>query len=371
MKSKSSGWRLGAVSLLSVVALTLVGCSQQANSQSGQIGQGDAQQTQKGQSIIGSVKLSPGGLYEMVYAPAQDNVYVASVGKRNVKDSSIFVLDADTLKVKDRIKLDVALFGLGINTKTQILYGTATGAGQVKAIDLETGEVIATISDKGKLREVIVDEASNRIYVSVMGYKDKQSSHVWVIDGKSNELVDKIEIESNALAGIALDEEHNRLFGVGLKHNEVIVVDLDTRKVVTHWDTGGKHPLNLTYANASNRLFVANYKSGTLTVLNADNGQLLATIETGKGALDVDLDVDEGLAYVANRKAGTTSVVDIETYEVIGQLETGTYPQTVDIDYGNNRVYVSNKAQTLDRDAPKDAKPPKDPNGDTVVLIQQ
>jgi YVTN family beta-propeller protein len=324
------------------------------------------------QTIEEKVKVAP-GLYQIVYSPSTNTVYVASVGERGADNAQIVELDGDTLERKDTIELSVPLYGLGLNEKTQTLYGTDTRAGNVVAIDLETDDVIATIgnSDGAHVRETVVDEDANLVYISVVGRGDGAADEVWVIDGETNSLSHKIAVDTEQMTGIALDAEGNRVFGTGMGANEIAVVDLEKREVVERWPAGGERPTNAAYDAASGRLFVTNQGTGTLTVLDADDGSLIESIETGAGALSVAFDEDDNRIYVSNRQAGTVSVVDGASYEVVAQLETGTLPQTIAIDYAGDRVYVSNKAQGLGRNAPPDAVPPVDPNGDTVVLIRQ
>lgn len=325
------------------------------------------------QTVTKTVKVELGGLYELVVNQANGNVYVAAVGHRGENVAQIVILDGETLERKGSIDVsDNAVFGLGINQKTQTLYGAATGTGKVVVIDIATGEVVATIADSNKahLREAIVDEKTNTIYISDLGSRGAKNE-IWVIDGDTNTLDHKIVVDTKILTDIALDAKNDRAFGTGMGANEIAVIDLDSGKTIAHWPAGGEKPTNAVYDAESNRLFVTNQKSGTLTVLDGDDGSLIATVPTGAGALDVRYDAGANRLYVANRKDGTLTIIDDDSYEVVTEIKTGTYPQTVAINRQANRVYVSNKAKRLPRDAPKDAKPPKDPNGDTVILIKQ
>lgn len=392
MKKSVLGWRLATVSAVAALSLTLAACGEQPNAKAEKSAKPNhdkpakevkAAQHEKhekyasapldiSEAVAKRVKLQPGGLYELVYNAANNHLYVASFGKRHVDDSSIIELDADSLETVEKIELKQGVFGLALNDATQTLYGTATIDGVVKAIDAETGKVLATIGTgkKAHLRTVLVDEGDNRIYAAAMGHKDSPNV-IWVIDGETNKLVEQIEVDIAGMAGIGLDAKHDRVFALSRKDNNIVVIDLASQQPLATWEAGGEAPMSAVYDAANNRLFVANFKSGTLTVLNAQTGELLASVKTGAGALDMAYDADSGLVYVTNRDAHTVSVVDADSYKVVKQITTGTYPQTAVIDEAGSRVYVSNKALSLPYKAPKDAVPPKDPNGDTVVLIEQ
>lgn len=317
-----------------------------------------------------SVKVAA-GVYQIGVDPASQTVYVASVGGRGENAAQLVAFDADTLERKGSIALEAPIYGLGINAKTQTLYGTDTRAGNITVVDLKTGKVTATIGegDGAHLREVRIDEAANRVYVSVVGTREA-ASEFWIIDGATNELLRKVPVETDTVTGIALDPAGNRIFATGQGANEIAVVDLASGATVAKWPAGGESPTNAEYDAATQRLFVAN-QGGTLTVIDAKDGSLIKSIPTGEGSLDVKLDSDNPRVYVSNRGAGTLSVVDTETYEVVAHLPTGTLPQTIAVDDAGGRVFVSNKARGLGRNAPRDAVPPDDPNGDTLTLVRQ
>lgn len=315
------------------------------------------------------------GVYEVVFNPANDDVYVAAIGPRGATEARIVQIDGATLEAAGHIDVASApLFGLAINTQTQTLYGTGTRAGTVSAVNLATGEV-TTFGPEGEshVRQVIVDEASNTAYVSVVGGNPRQPdgdpSAIWVIDGATNTVSRIIETDVALLTGIRLDAPNNRIFGTAMGSNEVVVIDLASGAVNQRFAAGGERPTNLVFDAAGDRLFVANQGTGNLTVLNATTGELISTVATGEGALSVAYNAAINQIYVANRAAGTVTVVDSQSYAVLANLQTGTFPQTIAIDPETNRVYVTNKARGLPRDAPAGTPPPEDPAGDTLTVI--
>lgn len=321
-------------------------------------------------TIEKSVKVAP-GLYELVANSQNGTVLVASAGARGGGAAKIVVLDGKTLESRSSIDVSSApLYGLGLNEATQTLYGTATRDGVVSAIDLRKGEIASNIrqGENAHLREVIVDEGSHRVYASIVGGRDSPSA-IWVIDGKTHALLDSINVEGT-LTGIALDASAQKLYGTLMSENQVAVVDLAQKKVVQQWAAGGERPTNIVLDPAGHRLLIANQQSGSLSVLDAQDGKLLKSVSTGKGALSVAFNPRKQQIYVANREAGTVSVIDAKTYEVLASLSTGTLPQTIAIDRRTDLVYVSNKARGLPRNAPAGTPPVEDPAGDTVTLIR-
>ena len=324
-------------------------------------------------------KLDPGGLYEIVFNTADNTVLVAAVGPRGENRARIHRLNGADLTPAGE-PIDVAanpLYGLGFNSRTQTLYGTATRSGSVDAVDVRTGRVIGHIADAGNesahVREAIVDEAANKVYVSVVGGEPGDASRpnqIWVIDGATNTLERKIDVQVGGLTGVALDAANNRLFVTGMGSHDVGVVDLATGATVSRWAVGSERPTNVAFDARGGRLFVASQGGGDLTVMNAADGAVIRKVPTGEGALSVAYSAGNDRIYVANRVAGTVTVVSGADYSVLTNVETGTFPQTIAVDPASNRVYVTNKARGLPRNAPAGTPVPEDANGDTVVVIQ-
>ncbi|PZU72233.1 MAG: hypothetical protein DI531_13540 [Brevundimonas sp.] len=329
------------------------------------------------QTVEKSVKVAPGGLYEIVFNPADSTLLVAAVGPRGENSAAVARLNADLTPGVPITLGENGVYGLGFNNRTQTLYGTATRTGALVAIDVRGGRVAAQITDgdndSAHVREVVVDEARNKAYVTIVGGDAGDSSRpnqVWVVDGATNALERKIDATVGGLTGAALDATGNRLFVTGMSSGDVGVIDLATGQTAARWPTQSDRPTNVAYDARGGRLFVASQGSGDLTVMNAADGSVIKKVPTGEGALSVAYDAGKDRIYVANRQAGTVTVVNGADYAVLANLQTGTYPQTIAVDPQSHAVYVTNKARGLPRNAPAGTPVPVDPAGDTVTLIR-
>ncbi|WP_018388076.1 YncE family protein [Ancylobacter sp. FA202] len=302
--------------------------------------------------------VKPGaGLYELVFSAPMNRVYVAAAGARGATETFIYALDPATLETKETIALgNDPVFGLGIDNKTKTLYGTQTRDGSLAVVDLPTGKVVAKLAkgEKAHVREVAVDEAANRAYVTVTGRRDTLSS-VWIVDGAKKEIVDTIDNLPGSVTGIALDAKGQRLFLSAMESNEVHVVDLASKKV-TSFPSGGEGAINLAYDASGDQVFVAHQGSGEVVALDAEDGKVIKKIPTGAGALSLAIDPQRSLLYVTNRQAGFTSLIDTKTLEPVANIVTGSMPQTVAVDVATGNAYVSNKLKTAGR--PRPAAPP-------------
>ena len=305
------------------------------------------------------------GVYEV--AVGGDTVYVASVGGRGETGTAkIYALDPKTLETKKTIPVTDAAFGLGFNAKTQRLYTSNTRTGTVSAIDLKTGNVLASISSeadpKAHTFRVLVDEDADTVYVSLASKDGK----IWVIDGKTNTIAHTIANVGVTPTGLALDKAANRLYAAVQGTNDIAAIDLKTREVVTRFPAGGERPTQMAFDAKTSRLFVTSQTGGSVSAINTKSGELLKTIKTGAQALGIGFNPATNRVYVANRQGGTVTVIDATSYEILADLPAGSLPNTVAVDYKTNSVYVTNNAKSGGRGAP----PVDDPNGDTVTLIR-
>src|SRR5690606_464790 len=124
-------------------------------------------------------------------------------------------------------------FGVAINNRTHTLYTSNTRAGNMSAVDLQTG-TIKTIALPGAegvphLYRVVVDEANNRVYATAA---DTPGS-IWVVNGATNTVERVIENVGARPTGLVLDAEANRLYASNIDDNEIAVIDLTTYQVVS------------------------------------------------------------------------------------------------------------------------------------------
>lgn len=322
-----------------------------------------------------SVKIEPGGIYEVAFNPADNDVYVAVAGPRGSESAYIVRLDGETLERVSEIDVsDTPFYGLALDVGAQVFYGTDTRGGFVPAVSVQTGETLAVLenTERAHVRQVLVDEDAGKVYVSEVGGRGDNTdpSRIWIIDASDHSLERIIEVEDHVLTGLALDAAGNRVFSTDMSSNEVVVIDLESGEIADRWAVGSESAINVFFDGEGERLFVTAQGTGDLTVLSSEDGSQIAKIETGEGALSVNYNPAVGQIYVANRRAGTVTVLDSESYEIIADLETGTFPQTIAIDTATNAVYVTNKARGLPRGAEPGTPVPDDPDGDTVTLIR-
>ncbi len=110
---------------------------------------------------------------------------------------------------------------------------------------------------------------------------------------------------------------------------------------------GFSAPYDQAYDPANNFLYVANWNTGTVSVINSTNS-IVATIgvgpaSSGVGPVGVAYNPSNNFVYVVNHApSSTVSVINGTSNTVVTTVAVGGYSYYATFDPANNNVYVSN-----------------------------
>ncbi|KAG1263255.1 hypothetical protein G6F65_014555 [Rhizopus arrhizus] len=179
------------------------------------------------------------GLYELAYSPKQNAVFVPSSGGfgDDAGPAQVLRLNPTTLAVETRIPLERKAFGVVLDDAHNRLYVGNTVDLSVTVVDTAQNKAIGTIQlmekktgKDGKaaythdLRELVVDSAGNRLYVTGHSSQPDVSSVLFVIDTTTLKVINTIDGLGNAKApGLALDAANKRVYTSNLLADLVVV----------------------------------------------------------------------------------------------------------------------------------------------------
>jgi hypothetical protein len=135
----------------------------------------------------------------------------------------------------------------------------------INVIDLKSFRRVAQLVVPGESNEgMVIDRAGKKLYVNLTG-----TDEVGVVDLVHLRLVARWPIAPGAKTAhaIAIDEENRRLFTVTRKPGELIVMDLDSGKVITTLPCVGVNS-DISRDLARHRIYVTG--SGTVSVFSQD-----------------------------------------------------------------------------------------------------
>jgi YVTN family beta-propeller protein len=103
-------------------------------------------------------------------------------------------------------------------------------------------------------------------------------------------------------------------------------------------------PASLVLNTATNRLYVSNETSGSLSVIDTTTNSLVTNVTVGSSPGIIDLNAAANLVYVPNAGSGTVSVVSGATNAVAATISLGSGPTGAAFNAATHRLYVTNRS---------------------------
>ena len=109
----------------------------------------------------------------------------------------------------------------------------------------------------------------------------------------------------------------------------------------------GQNPVAVAASPTRNEVYVVNSGAaggeGSISVINAENNTVAATIALHRRAVSIDLDAGGKLAYVANAGSNSISVVDLEKRREAAQIGAGEEPVAARLSSDGKTLAVANR----------------------------
>jgi len=141
----------------------------------------------------------------------------------------------------------------------------------------------------------------------------------------------------------AEEAPHSRVFVANESSNSVTVVDGDSFQVIATVDSRNHATHDLAVSRDGRWLFATNLASGRLSAINTRALETVASIATGDRAHVVTLTNDNRQAWVANIGENTISIVDTGTFRILGTIPVGKGPTGLTFSRDGRFAYVSNQ----------------------------
>lgn len=122
--------------------------------------------------------------------------------------------------------------------------------------------------------------------------------------------------------GIALDPTSSRALVTAENPDRIVLVDLDSRSVISDFDTGGVDPHMVTFGSDGRWGYVSNTATATVAAVNVVTGER-HLVPVGKGPQGSLLSRDGTLLWVTCRDEGRIDIIDTRTKKNIGSIATG------------------------------------------------
>ena len=107
----------------------------------------------------------------------------------------------------------------------------------------------------------------------------------------------------------------------------VSVIDVERHAVVaTIPQPEGTKPMGVAISPDGERLFVANGRAGTVSVIDTKSRDIVGSVDVGERPWGLALSRDGSRLYTANGTSDDISVVNVATLEVVKRITVGDNP---------------------------------------------
>ena len=225
-------------------------------------------------------------------------------------------------------------YGIAYDEATGYVWVTQTRVNKVSVFDPATNKIIwsSAEGDVNHPREVRIDPSSGKVFVSGSG-------GISVFDTTRHALVKKIEFtdakgESDIAMNMHVDSADGKLYVPSLSAGTVKVIDTKSyeveKTIQLHKENAeaALNPSDVTIDKSLKEIYVSAQgdRKGTnsgITVYDLETGAYKKTIPFGNQALALASDEARDLLYVTDYGTGNVGVVDARTGTVVSQVSTG------------------------------------------------
>ncbi len=280
--------------------------------------------------ITKTVALGGGERWDFaVFDPTGKRVYVAH-------GDHVTVVDEREGKVIGQIgTFPGGTHGIAISTATNQGYTDDGKAGSAIAFSLDALKPLKTIPAAPDADAIIREPLTGHIYVI-----NGDSGSITVIDPKTNTSIATISVGAGLEPGVA--DGKGSLFINGAEKHEIVKIDARTNKVEAHWPMPTcMKPHGLAIDPETRRLF-ATCANKVLVVLDASNGDNIASVPIGSFSDGAAFDPVRKLIFSSNGD-GTLSVIrekDAQTFVPAGTIKTVPGARTMAIDAKTGRLFL-------------------------------
>ena len=122
----------------------------------------------------------------------------------------------------------------------------------------------------------------------------------------------------------------------------IMVIDVATGSATTLTDPGTE-PVAIAVNSATNKIYVANFQSSNVTVIDGATNAL-STVTDPKAINPTGLTVNQttNTIYVTNSGSNNVTVIDGRTDSVVSTVPVGTFPIAAAVEPQTNFIYVAN-----------------------------
>jgi YVTN family beta-propeller protein len=278
----------------------------------------------------------------VIVNPMTHTMYIA-----NGNSDTVSVMNTKNNRILTNISLGLrdTPNDLSIDSDDNVLYVSNIGSNTVSVIDLLTNKVTSN-TNVGRF-PISISEDTNQGFVFTA---NRDSGTVSVIDTQNNALVHTITGQGKPY-GVAVNPITHTLYVTNSNSSTISIIDYYRYRFVADQSfiqltnktvIVGESPTGIAINAITNRIYVSNEHSNTISVIDGKTNNVVKTILVGTGPFHLVVNPNTNMIYVANSDDNTISVIDGKTNNVVKTIIVGYSPWGLAIDPDTNMIYITN-----------------------------
>ncbi len=275
----------------------------------------------------------------------------ATLGKlvvSNTADDTISIVDIKTFETRATLQLGSAPEHMELSPGGDLLAVGNIDGGTVSLVSLAEERELARIPGLNQPHNLTFSRDGSLLYVANLG-----AGHVSVIDVAEARIVDEIPVaEPRLIVAKATDAEYQGIINVTASadgrygfaaHGEtgsLAVIDLDNGEKLRSIDLGDR-PWRAYGAANGRYMVVPNNGDGTISVISTESFDVVATLPGAAGVTGVNSDPEGKTAFAISRAENKLVLLDLEKLAPAGEISLPGGPETGVISPHGDKLYVA------------------------------
>jgi len=267
-----------------------------------------------------------------------DYLSLDSAGRRLYisRETWVLVFDLNTEAVAGDIRGMNGVHGIAIAPESNRGFTSNGKDGTSTFFDLKTLKPLGQVKTGKNPDAILYDPATKRVFALNGG-----SESATVIDAATGTVAGTVGLGGTPEFGVA--DGTGRVFINLEDKNQVVMMDSRKLAVLARWPLGpGQKPTGLAIDRKNRRLFSTCRDSRTMVVLDVDTGKILTSLPIGGGVDAAEFDPETALVICSNGD-GTMTVVHEDSpakFTVLENVQTWGGAKTMALDPKTHRVYL-------------------------------
>ncbi len=262
--------------------------------------------------------------------------------------TKVVVIDMATNKIVGNVTDTPGVHGFAVAAELKKGFSSNGQESKVSVVDLATLKTLTKVPTGANPDGIFYEPTVGEVWTF-----NGRGHSATVIDAKTDKvLVEAIDLGGKPEGAVA-DAVAGRVYVNVEDKNEVVVVDLKSHTVLSHWPIeGGESPTGMAFDRETHRLIIGCGNS-KMVEMDSTNGKVVSTLDCGQGVDYASFDPATHLGFVSAGGSGTVTIAKVEADKLtlVQTLTTERGARTMTVDTKTHRIYLSNAKSRTDADS--------------------